>query len=99
MAVIVFGGNGFVGTNCLKILRSRSIKAVSVSRQGKVPKHLESSPWASEVLWHKGDALQPDSYAELLTGAHAIIVAVGSPPVPTSDVAWQIKMNGGANLT
>ena len=55
--------------------------------------------WAKDVTWTAGDALEPETYAAALAGARAVIVAVGSPPVPTSDVAWQLKMNGTTNAT
>ena len=93
--VVVFGGNGFVGSHCLQALGTSDL--VSISRSGTAPKHLESTPWAKAVHWAKGDCLDPTTYAEVLKGAHAVIISVGSPPVPTSDVPWQLRMNGTSN--
>jgi len=93
--VVVFGGNGFVGSNILKVLRTRMAGAVSVSRSGLKPKHLEGQSWATEVEWTSGDALTPGTYQDTLKDATAVIISVGTPPVPVKDVAWQTRMNGG----
>lgn len=93
--VVVFGGNGFVGSNILKVLRARSVDAISVSRSGVKPKHLEGQSWAAEIAWTRGDALTPASYQDALKGASAVVISVGSPPVPVADVAWQTMQNGG----
>ena len=114
-AVVVFGGNGFVGSHILKALVALGVPAVSVSRKGIVPKHLENEAWAQKVHWAKGDALEPKTYEALLRGsgssssssstssplppppARAVVLCVGSPPVPFVDEAWQTKMNGATN--
>ena len=97
MSVVVIGGNGFVGTNVLKQLVKKGVPAVSISRSGTLPKQLAKEEWAAAVKWTAGDATEPETYAASLEGARAVIVAVGSPPIPTSDLAWQIKMNGTTN--
>ena len=152
MSVVVFGGNGFVGTNILKVLVARGIPAVSVSRTGTAPTHLKEEGWARKVKWIAGDALNPPTYISAFEGeqdaklvkpeveestdrplssfekavqaanselggssgvggvknmaryegfpaARAVVVAVGSPPVPFVDEAWQTKMNGTTNST
>lgn len=97
MAVVVFGGNGFVGTNVLKALCARQIPAVSISRSGGRPQHLASEPWAAGVAWETGDAAVAATYYERLVGARAIVVSVGSPPVPFVDYEWQKRVNGASN--
>jgi hypothetical protein len=171
MSVVVFGGNGFVGSNVLKALVARGVPAVSVSRGGDPPPHLANAPWARRVKWTAGDALEPKSYAKALQGfekeddkgtaaaaaaaaaaaptateeeeylgpppqnyferailaaklgsnpssdsssssssfssegpvsfpkAKAVVVCIGTPPLPFVDEAWQTKMNGGTNCT
>ena len=69
--------------------------AVSVSRSGLKPKHLEGQSWATEVAWIAGDALTPESYQDTLKDATAVVISVGTPPVPVKDVEWQTRMNGG----
>lgn len=86
-----------MGSSILKVLRSRNIPAISVSRSGTKPKHLEGVHWASEVQWLKGDAIKPESYSGAMKDAKAVIVSVGSPPVPWDDEQWQIMMNGESN--
>mmetsp|Transcript_19619 Transcript_19619/g.44533 ORF Transcript_19619/g.44533 Transcript_19619/m.44533 type:complete len:244 (-) Transcript_19619:143-874(-) len=97
--VIVFGGNGFVGTKVLQALCGRSaVAAVSVSRSGSKPKHLENEAWASKVQWEKGDAMKPETFQNLLEGTTAVVVSIGSPPIP-ADEAWQTMMNGDSNCS
>jgi len=95
--VVVFGGNGFVGSTVLKELCARSVPAASVSRQGTRPKHLDKATWASTVDWNRGDATNAETYMKLLEGSRAVVIAIGSPPVPVSDESWQIMMNGETN--
>lgn len=88
-----------MGSNVLKQLVAKGVPAISISRSGTTPKQLENEAWAKDVMWTAGNALEPETYASALAGARALIVTVGSPPVPTSDVAWQLKMNGTTNAT
>mmetsp|Transcript_22922 Transcript_22922/g.26952 ORF Transcript_22922/g.26952 Transcript_22922/m.26952 type:complete len:239 (+) Transcript_22922:23-739(+) len=99
--VVVFGGNGFVGSNILKELCLKSIPAISVSRSGLKPKYLASAGWDnSSIIWHKGDALEPRTYTSVLTeDVKAVVISIGSPPVPFVDESYQIMMNGGTNCT
>lgn len=92
--VVIFGGNGFVGTHAAKALVERA-GVVCISRSGHKPLHLNDSEWSAQVRWCKGDAAEPD--AELLAGAEAIVCCVGSPPLPTfTQEAFnqQLFMNG-----
>ena len=61
---------------------------------GGKPKHLENEAWASKVQWEKGDAMKPETFQNLLEGTTAVVVSIGSPPIP-ADEAWQTMMNGG----
>ena len=92
--VVVFGGNGFVGTRVLKYLCEQSINAVSVSRSGR-PKHLQNEAWANKVEWLRGDAMIAKSYSDVLSDVSAVVISVGSPPIPVADESWQIMANGG----
>ncbi|KAJ1452056.1 hypothetical protein M885DRAFT_569130 [Pelagophyceae sp. CCMP2097] len=93
--VVVFGGNGFVGAEVLRALVKRGVPAVSVSRGGLAPK--QTADFATEVEWVAGDALKPDSYRSILEGASAVVVAVGSPPLPFVNYGYQVNANGATN--
>jgi len=99
--VLVYGGNGFVGSKVLELAISRGARCTSVSRSGKVPAQLERlrpSSWPEQVTWIAGDALHPDPL--LVASADVIICLVGSPPLPTfsqKGFEQQVLANGSAN--
>lgn len=98
--IILFGGNGFVGTQIAKELVTRNVETVCVSRTGAMPTHLKSVDWAQQVDWMQGDALNPDP--ELFTDATVVVSLIGSPPVPTFSkeaYAKQLAMNSEPNLS
>jgi len=85
--IVAFGGNGFVGSTTLDMLSSRGglEGLVSVSRSGGVPQHLQGKAVAQSVRWERGDCLDEASYENLLDGSTAVLISVGSPPLPTFD--------------
>ncbi|MBT8114595.1 MAG: NAD(P)H-binding protein, partial [Arenicella sp.] len=90
--VVLFGGNGFVGTHIAQQLVKHGAIPVCVSRTGSKPAHLLDQPWAEQALWLKGDAEKPD--LDLLEGAAAVVALVGSPPTPTfSEQGYQRKLS------
>lgn len=96
--IVVFGGNGFVGTRVAKKLVEREVCAVCLSRTGHKPLHLKDQKWSESVRWCKGDASSPDT--QLLERLDGLVTLVGSPPLPTmSKEAYeeQVFMNGTAN--
>mmetsp|Transcript_16078 Transcript_16078/g.18203 ORF Transcript_16078/g.18203 Transcript_16078/m.18203 type:complete len:260 (+) Transcript_16078:227-1006(+) len=108
--VLVFGGTGFVGTHVLKQLSSIGVQAVSFSRQGLIPKHLEKAEWAtghsSNCRFLKADALRAYEYKSYMEDNNndiaSVVVLVGSPPVPTfndHDYEQQFEFNGTACST
>jgi len=97
--VILFGGNGFVGTAIAQKLVEQNITPICVSRTGTMPVHLEESDWVQKAQWIEGNARNPDM--QLLSAARAVVTLVGSPPVPTfSKKAYnqQLMMNSEPNL-
>jgi len=97
LKVIIYGGNGFVGTHVAKRLSSEDMCVVCLSRSGYKPLHLKDEHWSESIRWCKGDANSPDS--ALLSTADVIIILVGSAPIPTfSRHAYenQLKSNGYA---
>lgn len=97
--IVLFGGNGFVGTAIAEQLIDRELSVVCVSRRGSMPIHLQDTKWAQQVEWRQGDALKPD--LDLFDDALAIVTLIGSPPVPTfSNEAYakQLTANSEPNL-
>jgi uncharacterized protein YbjT (DUF2867 family) len=87
--LVIFGGSGFVGSAAAAEALQRGLAVTCLSRSGQAPAGLASLPWAQRASWAKADALQPDSYRQHLAGADAVIVAIGSPPLPFVDRAYQ----------
>ncbi len=96
--VVVYGGNGFVGTHLAKQLAEREVDVVCLSRTGVKPVHLQDQAWSEKVKWCKGDASQPNT--KFLESVDSIVCLVGSPPLPTfSKAAWEAQFfqNGTTN--
>ena len=94
--IVVFGGNGFVGSEVLKRLSTvPTVQAISVSRRGAAPSHC--ADFADRVEWRTGDCLDKKTYSDALEGASAVVVSVGSPPLP-GDVATARRANGETNV-
>jgi len=96
--IIVYGGNGCVGTNVAKCLIESSASAICLSRTGHKPLHLRDEEWSTQVCWSKGDAAAPDK--KLLASADCVICLVGSAPTPTfSKESFERKVfeNGETN--
>ena len=90
--IIIYGGNGFVGTHLAEKLSSEDLCIVCLSRSGHKPLHLKDQPWGEKVRWCKGDANDPDE--ELLSSAEVVVILVGSAPLPTlSQEAYQLQLN------
>lgn len=86
--VVLYGGNGFVGTSIAKLLVQRGVTPVIISRTGDRPAHLTDESWADDAVWLYGDAKRPT--LKYLKGATAVVALVGSAPVPTfSDEAYK----------
>ncbi|MBL4670739.1 MAG: NAD(P)-dependent oxidoreductase [Arenicella sp.] len=96
--IVVYGGNGFVGTRVARALLARDVCAVCLSRSGHKPLHLGDQQWSESVRWCKGDASEPDT--QLLQRLDGLVTLVGSPPLPSfSKEAYdeQVFANGTTN--
>jgi len=96
--VVVYGGNGFVGTHVAKALFDKGVCTACLSRSGYKPLHLKDQKWSESVRWCKGNALDPDT--KLLERVHGMIALVGSAPTPTSSkeaYEAQVVANGETN--
>ena len=99
--VVIYGGNGFVGSNIARRIADRGGHCICVSRTGAMPVHLQrqAPDWLHHVTWLQGDAAEPDP--AILQQAGAVVSTVGSPPLPTfSEAAFkrQVVANGTANV-
>jgi len=98
--VVVYGGNGYVGTRVAKNLAESNAHAICLSRTGHKPVHLRNEEWSNQVCWSKGDASTPDK--KFLASADSLVCLVGSAPTPTfSKAAFEQKVfsNGITNAT
>jgi uncharacterized protein YbjT (DUF2867 family) len=94
--LVVLGGGGFVGSAVAQEALRRGLRVLCLSRSGRsdVP-----GDWSDRVTWAKADALQAETYREHLRGADAVVISIGSPPLPFVDRAYQLLMNGETNVT
>ncbi|MBX2859405.1 MAG: NAD(P)H-binding protein [Cellvibrionaceae bacterium] len=99
--MVIYGGTGFVGSKIAEVFSRQGIQVCCISRSGGMPRQLQNtqSEWAEQVEWLQGDVANPDP--ELLAKTDAVVICVGSPPVPTfSSKAYeaQYAANGGGNI-
>ena len=97
--IIIYGGNGFVGTHVAQQLVAQGARVTCASRSGLRPVHLANTDWAEDVVWLKSDAGNPEP--ALLSTFEVMISTIGSPPLPTfSQTAYdrQLSINGTCNV-
>eukprot|EP00242_Pyramimonas_sp_CCMP2087_P007414 CAMPEP_0198211648 /NCGR_PEP_ID=MMETSP1445-20131203/24967_1 /TAXON_ID=36898 /ORGANISM="Pyramimonas sp., Strain CCMP2087" /LENGTH=279 /DNA_ID=CAMNT_0043885953 /DNA_START=71 /DNA_END=910 /DNA_ORIENTATION=+ len=75
--VVVFGGNGFVGSYVCKALLGMGVDVTSINRSGQIT-YPEWDHWWSNVTWVKGDALEPETWKSQLEGATGVVSCVGA---------------------
>jgi len=95
--IIIYGGNGFVGTHLAERLSKEDACIMCLSRSGYKPLHLKDKPWSESIRWCKGDANTPD--IKLLSEADVVIILVGSAPLPTfskTQFTQKVHDNGSA---
>ncbi|XP_044506592.1 uncharacterized protein At1g32220, chloroplastic-like [Mangifera indica] len=89
--ILVFGGNGFVGSHICREALERGLTVHSLSRSGR-PSYQDS--WTNSIVWHQGDLLSPDSLKSALTGVTSVISCVGG----FGSNSHMYKINGTANI-
>ncbi|KAI3953041.1 hypothetical protein MKW92_050302 [Papaver armeniacum] len=89
--LLVLGGNGFVGSNICKEALDRGLSVSSLSRSGR--SNVNES-WANNVVWHKGDLLEPDSLKDILKDVTSVISCVGA----FGSNSYMYKISGTANI-
>ncbi|KAF7440728.1 hypothetical protein PC9H_001076 [Pleurotus ostreatus] len=78
--ILVVGGNGFIGSAICKAALSRGMQVTSVSSSGRpyqTPKG-HSPAWTSKVQWRKGDALNPDTFVDILSEVNGVVHTLGT---------------------
>lgn len=100
LKVLIYGGNGFVGTHTAKRLAYEDgVYTACLSRTGHKPLYLTKQTWSERIRWRKGDANQADT--ALLSKADIVISTVGAAPLPTFTKAayeQQLLINGTSNV-
>ncbi|MCL7024452.1 hypothetical protein MKW94_016670 [Papaver nudicaule] len=89
--LLVLGGNGFVGSNICKEALDRGLSVSSLSRSGR--SNVNES-WANNVVWHKGDLLEPESLKDILKDVTSVISCVGA----FGSNSYMYKISGTANI-
>ncbi|KAI3976813.1 hypothetical protein MKX01_008671 [Papaver californicum] len=89
--LLVLGGNGFVGSNICKEALDRGLSVSSLSRSGR--SNVNES-WANNVVWHKGDLLEPDIIKDILKDVTSVISCVGA----FGSNSYMYKICGTANI-
>ncbi|KAG2158188.1 mitochondrial protein [Suillus bovinus] len=92
--ILVVGGNGFVGSAVCKIALARGMEVTSISPSGKPFKTPQghTPAWVERVEWRKADAMNPESYADILPGVDAVVHTVGTL---LDNTQYKQKMNEG----
>ncbi|DBA98413.1 TPA: hypothetical protein ACH3X3_012425 [Trebouxia sp. C0006] len=90
--LIVFGGNGFVGTRVCEEALQTGLAVVSINRSG-APK--ATAAWTSEVEWVKADAFEPEQWRDQLQGAVGVVSCLGG--FGSND--FMLKICGEANVS
>ncbi|KAF8163347.1 mitochondrial protein [Crassisporium funariophilum] len=78
--ILVVGGNGFIGSAVCKAALARGIQVTSVSSSGRPYRTAKghSPAWTSNVDWQKGDALHPQSFANLFSEVDGVVHTIGT---------------------
>ena len=92
-SLLVFGGNGYVGSHVCQEALAEGIPVTSISRSGK-PSN-DDREWVEQVEWLQADAMHPETYSERLKSCLAVVSCIGL--ISTSSAAMQ-KVNGDANI-
>jgi len=102
MKVIVFGGNGYVGTHIIKSLISLSSslsiplnEIVSISRSGlPINKSMIISNDKINIKYHKADIFDYDKWKDIAIKSDAFVSTIGA----FGSNEWMQKINGDANI-
>jgi len=90
--LLVFGGNGYVGSHVCQAALRMGVPVASVNRSGK-PANLDSA-WTDQVEWVSGSAAEPDTYRHLFDNCLGVVSCVGA----FGSNAHMKAVNGDANV-
>lgn len=93
MTVFVFGGRGFVGSAICKEAQKRGVKALAVSRTSNVPCDALRKDQLEKVL---SDRINKTTNSNN-NNNNAVVISIGSPPLPFVDYKKQFEWNGLSN--
>lgn len=89
--VVVFGGNGFVGTQVCKALVGMGLKVAAINRSG-APRERED--WMAGVDFLAADVFEPEAWRSVLHGTVGVVAAIGA----FGNHEFMKKVNGDANV-
>ena len=104
--IVVFGGNGYIGSRVCQSGLLKGFNVISISRRGKPPKWIRDptkpkNEWINQVFWCSGDAFVDGTYKNILSNERypikGVISCVGAFTWP-----WKQKklrmLNGESNI-
>jgi len=90
-SLLVFGGNGYLGSHICKYAVSQGINVISVSRSGN-PKKVEA--WQNRVQYVKGNASDPSTYEHFLPHVNGVIHCIAILFDSNFPRTWASKYEG-----
>ncbi|CAN3355751.1 MIOREX complex component 2 [Diutina catenulata] len=76
-SIAIFGGNGFLGRNLVRVGVERGYDVTAFSRRGQPDSSTARQAWASQVKWEHADIFNPDSYRQQLKGIDTVVHSIG----------------------
>jgi len=76
--LVVPGGNGFIGTEICRVAVQNGHEVAAFGRTGRPALTPAEHPWTQEVHWRAADVFAPDTWRDLLDGAHAVIHSIAT---------------------
>lgn len=102
MKLVVFGGNGYVGSRVAAAALRMGLSVVSISRSGAPNKRglnyknvMQAAGSNERIEWVSADVFKPELYSKHLKGAAGVVSCIGA----FGSNAFMEKMNGDANIT
>lgn len=85
-SIVVFGSSGFIGGRVCAEARRRGLNVIGVSRSGRALPYFAVHDGAPQppgkITLETANLTEPETYNEHLARAKAVVIAVGSPPLP-----------------
>lgn len=95
--LIVFGGNGFVGSQVTKVALLSGWTVVVACRSGS-PKFAKNEPWVNQVQYASVDALSRPQVKELFESHPDTVAVISCVGALTTDAVEARRMNGDATI-